>query len=70
MVYFHTGGAANDTLIIVSLPYGFFEACRDAPHPAGFTATLVLGAAGATWGGELQAFVVTCSIIPLVGTEF
>lgn len=66
MVHFHTGGAANDAFIAVSLPDGFFKAGRDVPHPAGFTVTLVLGAAGSTWGGELQALVVASSIIPLV----
>lgn len=67
MIHFHTGGATNNTLIIVSLPDGFFEAGWDVPHSSRFhTVALVLGAAGATWGGELQAFVVSCSIIPLV----
>ena len=66
MVYFHTGGAANNTLVVVALPNGFFEACRDVPHPPRFAVALMLGAAGATWGGELQALVVACSIIPLV----
>lgn len=66
MVYFHTGGAANNTLVIVALADGFFEAGWDIPHPAGFTVAFVLGAAGAAWGGELQAFVVAGGIIPLV----
>ena len=66
MVYFHTGGAADDAFVVVALPDGFFEACWDVPHPAGFTVAFVPRAAGATWGGELQALVVTCSIIPLV----
>lgn len=70
MVHFHTRGATDDAFAPVSLPDGFFEACRDVPHPPRFAAALVLGAAGATWGGELQALVVACSIIPLVGTKF
>lgn len=66
MVHFHTGGAANNAFVIVALPDGFFEAGWDVPYPAGFAVTFVLGAAGVTWGGELQALVVACSIIPLV----
>ena len=66
MVHFHTGGATNNTFIIVAPTNGFFEAGWDIPHPAGFTVAFVLGAAGATWGGELQALVVACRIIPLV----
>lgn len=66
MVYFHTGGAANNTLVIVALADGFFKASRDVPHPPRFVVTFVLGAAGAAWGGELQAFVVAGGIIPLV----
>lgn len=66
MVHFHTGSAANDAFTPVSLPDGFFKAGRDVPHPPQFTVTLVLGAAGSTWGGKLQALVVASSIIPLV----
>lgn len=66
MVHFHTGGATDNAFIAVSLPDGFFEAYRDVPHPPRFAVALMLGAAGATWGGELQALVVACSIIPLV----
>lgn len=66
MVHFHTGGATDNAFIAVSLSDGFFEAGWDIPHPAGFTVAFVLEAAGATWGGELQALVVARSIIPLV----
>lgn len=54
MVHFHTGGAADNTLVVVALPDCFFKACRDVPHPPGFCViTFVLGAAGTTWGREL-----------------
>lgn len=66
MVHFHTGSPTDDTLVTVSLPDGFFKAGRDVPHPPWFAVAFVLGAAGATWGGELQALVVARSIIPLV----
>ncbi len=66
MVHFHTGGAADDAFVVVALPDSFFQAGRNVPHPAGFTVAFVLGAAGATWGRELQALVVARSIIPLV----
>ena len=54
MVYFHAGGAADDTLVVVALPDCFFEACWDFPHPPrpGVVA-FMLGATGAAWGCEL-----------------
>lgn len=54
MVYFHAGGAADDTLVVVALPNDFFEACWDVPHPPRFcVVSFVLGAAGAAWGCEV-----------------
>ena len=53
VVYFHTGGAADDTLVVVALPDCFFEACWYVPYPPQFcVVTFVLGAAGAAWGCE------------------
>jgi len=53
VVYFHAGGAADNTLVVVALPDYFFKACRYVPHSPGFCViTFVLGAAGAAWGCE------------------
>ena len=67
MVYFHTGGAADNTLVVVALPDGFFEACWYVPYPPGpSVVAFVPRAPGTTWGCELQTLVVACRIIPLV----
>lgn len=53
MVYFYTWGAADDALVVVALPNGFFEACWYVPHPPRpGVVSFVLGAAGRTWGCE------------------
>ena len=54
MVYFHAGGAADNTLVVVALPDCFFKACRDVPHPPRFCViTFVPRAPGTTWGYEV-----------------
>ena len=53
MVYFHAGGAADDTLVVVALPNGFFEACWYVPYPPRFiVVAFVPRAPGTTWGRE------------------
>lgn len=67
MVYFYAWGAADNTLVVVALSDCFFKACRDVPHPPRpGVVSFVPRAPGTAWGCELQAFVVACSIIPLV----
>lgn len=54
MVYFHTGGAADNTLVVVALPDGFFKARRDVPHPPRpGVVSFMPRAPGTTWGCEL-----------------
>lgn len=54
MVYFHAGGAADNTLVVVALPDGFFEIGWYVPHSPGFCViTFVPRAAGAAWGREV-----------------
>lgn len=54
MVYFHAGGAADDTLVVVALPDGFFEIGWYVPHPPRFcVVSFVPRAPGTTGGCEL-----------------
>ena len=51
MVYFHAGGAADDTLVTIALPDGFLQGCWYVPYPPRFVVVaFVLGAPGITWG--------------------
>lgn len=51
MVYFHAGGAADDAFVVVALPDGFFEVCRDVPHPPGPGVVAFVPRAPGTAGG-------------------
>lgn len=54
MVYFHTGGAADNTLVVVTLPNGFFEIGWYVPHPPGpGVVSFVPRAPGTTGGCEV-----------------